>query len=109
MGDLKSVFSNAVYPTTSDLAGDTVVSRGSDPNADGNPGPAALKDFWEKGDYPWPAGTPGQAVSEDTISQAESANSMSGLPSLPNRFEPSEGAVEPPDLTNRNPGTIDKQ
>ena len=34
---------------------------------------------------------------------------MSGLPSLPNRYEPSETPPEPPTLQDRNPGTIDQQ
>jgi hypothetical protein len=39
----------------------------------------------------------------------EMANSVSGLPLQPNRFEPAESGVEIPSLKDRNPGTIDKQ
>jgi hypothetical protein len=41
--------------------------------------------------------------------KAESSNSVSGLPSLPNRYEPTEAPPDIPDLTDRSPGTIDKQ
>lgn len=96
MGDLKTPFGNAVYPTTSDLAGDTIISRGDDPSADGNPGPGGLQPVW--GDAPF-----------SSDAQAETANSVSGLPAHPNRYEPAAETVMPPDLTDRNPGTIDKR
>lgn len=95
MGDLRTPFNDPVYPNTSNLGGEGVTQRGSDPNADGNPGPAGLQPVWAE-----PPVT--------RTDQAESANSVSGLPSLPNRFEPSEGAVDLPSLERRNPGTIDK-
>lgn len=98
MGDLKTPWSNPVYPDTSDLGGDLATSRGNDPNADGDPGPAAIKTFWE----------PAKQITKD-MSMEESGNSVSGLPSLPNRFEPTEQPPDPPDLTTRSPGTIDKK
>lgn len=97
MGDLKTPWSNPVYGDTSDLGGAGVVSRGSDPNAAGDDGAAAIKEFW-----------PADKQATSSASQEESNNSVSGLPALPNRFEPSEGTVDMPDLTTRSPGTIDK-
>jgi hypothetical protein len=100
MGDLKTPWNNPVYPDTSDLGGAGVVSRGSDPNADGDNGAGMGIDPL------WPADK--RATTND--SQAESSNSVSGLPSLPNRFEPTEKNIENvPDLTRRSPGTIDQK
>lgn len=98
MGDLKTPFDKAVYPDTSDLSGQGVVSRGSDPNADGGDGPAGLKEFW-----------PADKQATTDAGMAETPNSVSGLPSMPNRFEPAESSVEIPSLQDRNPGTIDKR
>lgn len=81
---------------TPGLSGASVTSSGSDPNADGGDGPAGLDPVWEKAPY-------------DTTSTAESSNSVSGLPALPNRFEPAADTVELPTLKDRMPGTIDKQ
>ena len=102
MGDLKTPWpdKDQVF-TGTDMSGAGVVSSGSDPNADGGgEGGGALKSFWdEKRALPENA-SPGNA---------ESSNSVSGLPSLPNRFEPAESTVDIPDLTDRSPGTIDKK
>lgn len=95
MGDLKTYFDKAVVPTPG-LSGDSITSSGSDPNADGGGGENALQSIWDKDFVPVPSGE-------------ESANSVSGLPAQPNRFAPSETPPEPPDLTDRNPGTIDKK
>lgn len=95
MGDLKTNWSDPGTPTP-DLGGQGVVSRGSDPNADGGGGPAGI------------VGSPFDKVMP-TPSGEESGNSVSGLPSLPNRFEPAESSVEIPTLQDRNPGTIDKR
>lgn len=93
MGDLKTPFDKAAAPIP-DLGGAGVVSRGTDPNI--SPGGAgALQDVWDKPPVPVPGGE-------------ESANSVSGLPSIPNRFEPSGTPPEPPTLQDRSPGTIDK-
>src|SRR5882762_5707186 len=90
---------------TPGLPGAGVISSGTDPNAEGNPGEAAIKDFWEPVN-----GYGQQALPEDQYSNtAESSNSVSSLPSLPNRFEPSADTVELPTLKDRMPGTIDKQ
>src|SRR6266571_1711280 len=99
MGDLKTFWPDDKQPVSSfDLGGTTITSRGSDPNADGGDGPAALQTFWDKKALP-------EVPSPST---AESSNSVSGLPSLPNRFAPSETPPDPPDLTRRSPGTVDK-
>jgi hypothetical protein len=101
MGDLKTPWSNPVYPDTSDLGGSGVISRGSDPNADGGKdGEAGIRNFWDD---------PKQAMGENPSTE-ESKNSVSGLPALPNRFEPAESNIENvPDLTRRSPGTIDQK
>jgi hypothetical protein len=101
MGDLKTPWPDKDQAFTgTDMSGAGVTQRGSDPNADGNDGEGGLKSFWdEKRALPENA-NPGNA---------ESANSVSGLPPLPNRFEPSETPPEMPDLTDRSPGTIDKK
>jgi hypothetical protein len=110
-GDLKTPWQPGSYPwpggvpepvvsTVGDLSGAGVTSRGSDPNSEGDNGQGAgLKNFWDD---------PKQAMGENP-SIAESSNSVSGLPSLPNRYEPTEAPPDPPDLTTRSPGTIDKQ
>jgi hypothetical protein len=95
MGDLKTYFSDAVVPTPS-LSGDSITASGSDPNADGNPGVAATDPLWPAPFVPTPSGE-------------ESRNSVSGLPPLPTRYQPSETPPEPPSLEDRNPGTIDRR
>lgn len=101
MGDLKTNWHDPAYGNTTNDAGDLAIGRGSDPNADGNRDhPAGLVNFWEDSK---------QALSEQGVPTEESANSVSGLPKLPNRFQPAEGRVEPPSLQDRNPGTIDKR
>lgn len=97
MGELKTHWTDPVLPTH-DLAGQGVVSSGSDPNAAGGDGPAALQPLWPDA----------QRITTKT-DQAETPNSVSGLPPQPNRFEPSGTPPEPPDLTDRNPGTIDQR
>lgn len=100
MGDIKTVFDKAVYPDTSDLSGDLATSRGGDPLIDLNAGGGSgLKTFWE--------GNNGPIVS--TPGGEETANSLSGLPKLPWRYEPPEEPPDPPTLEDRNPGTIDKK
>lgn len=95
-GDLKTFWQDPVF-TGTDLAGDSIVSSGSDPNADGGDDAGnALRPFWS--DAPVPA-----------MTKAESANSVSGLPSLPNRYEPPSQPPPIPSLEDRNPGTIDEQ
>lgn len=98
MGDLKTPWdSKDQIFTGTELQGAGITSRGSDPNADGgDSGGAAIDPFW-----------PNQPVTDPGV--AESSNSVSGLPSLPSRYEPSETPPEMPDLTTRSPGTIDKQ
>ena len=98
MGDLTTPFNKPILPSH-DVSGDSVVGRGSDPNAAGGAGPAGLQDFWPDDK---------QAMTADP-GIAESANSVSGLPPLPNRFEPSGTPPEPPSLQDRVPGTIDQK
>ncbi len=95
MSDLKTNWTNPAMPTDPSLSGSGVLSSGGDPNADGNPGPQGLKDFWADPVY---SGDP----------QKETANSVSGLPLQPSRWEPSDNPPQPPSLQDRNPGTIDQ-
>ena len=77
------------------LEGDLITARGGDPNIDTG-GSSGLKAVWASptvGDY----------------GPKETANSVSGLPSLPNRWVPSDNPPQPPDLTDRTPGTIDER
>jgi hypothetical protein len=97
MGDIRTPFDQAVYPDTADLSGDLATGRGIDPNVNlnaGGPGDA-LRPYWPDPVVPTPGGT-------------ETPNSLSGLPQLPHRFEPSEQPPSPPTLDDRNPGTIDE-
>ncbi len=97
MGDLKTYWPASDQPVpTPGLGGAGMISSGSDPNADGGDGPAALQPLWQN--------PPTMATST-----AESSNSVSGLPARPNRWEPSDTPPDPPDLTQRSPGTVDKQ
>jgi len=94
MGDLNTPFDKSATPIP-DLSGQGVISRGTDPNIDTG-GASGLKTFFDKAIDP-------------SLDGAESGNSVSGLPSIPSRFEPAESGVEPPSLQDRNPGTIDKR
>lgn len=101
---LQTPFNKPIYPTTSDLSGDLAHGRGSDPNGeDGNtPAGGGIINFWDDAKQPLPEGSSGPST-------AESANSVSGLPSLPNRFVPADTPPEMPTMQDRNPGTIDKK
>lgn len=93
---LKTPFTNPIVPIP-DLGGDLATSRGTDPNIDtGAGGGSGLQPVWDSPVVPTPGGE-------------ETANSVSGLPNQPNRFQPSETPPEPPSLTDRNPGTIDRR
>ena len=82
-----------------DNSGQLPTARGNDPNIDMG-GASGLSPNWsgEWGGPPVPL--PGSS---------ETANSVSGLPAHPDRFQPSETPPGPPDLTDRNPGTIDQR
>jgi hypothetical protein len=95
MGDLKTFWDDPGMPMSTDLGGDTVVSSGSDPSVSVE-GENPIKPFWPNPSVPTPGGE-------------ETENSVSGLPSLPNRFEPSDQPPPPPTLQDRRPGTIDEQ
>lgn len=95
MGDLKTPFDKPAYGDTSDLSGDLATSRGTDPLTDTS-GSSGLK-------------TPFDKPIDPNLEGQETANSVSGLPMQPNRFQPSETPPEPPSLQDRNPGTIDKR
>jgi hypothetical protein len=97
MGDLKSPWmEQGKNPMDAPgLEGDSIVSRGTDPNID-TAGSGALQTPYNK---------PGTTAPDGQ----ESGNSVSGLPSLPNRYEPSDTPPEMPTLKDRQPGTIDKK
>lgn len=94
-GAVKTNWSNPIMPSFDDMGGSGVTGSGSDPLIDYK-GEGGLKaPLWSNPICSTPEGS-------------ETANSVSGLPSLPNRFEPSETPPGIPDLTQRNPGTVDK-
>ena len=95
MGDLKTPFNQPVYPNTSDVGGAGVLSRGADPLIDLG-GSSGLQPVWNEKFVPDPSGQ-------------ETANSVSGLPLQPNRFEDAGSPPQPPTLQDRNPGTIDQR
>jgi hypothetical protein len=96
MPDLKTFWTNPgggdLYP---DLDGSTITGRGTDPQVD-LAGTDANQPLWPAPPVP---GIDGQ----------ESPNSVSGLPSQPNRFEPTEQPPPLPTLQDRRPGTIDER
>lgn len=92
MSDLKTPFTNPVVPTP-DLGGSGVTARGGDPLIDTGGDGAAKPLGWENPIVPTPGGS-------------ETANSVSGLPTQPSRFEPSGSPPEPPSLMDRSPRTF---
>lgn len=98
MGDLKTNWTDPAYPDTADLSGQLPTSRGTDPLTDlsAGGGSSGLR-------------TPFNEPVVSTPGGEETANSVSGLPAAPNRYQPSETPPTPPDLTDRNPGTIDRR
>ena len=98
---LKPIWGSQPVPTP-DLGGDLATSRGTDPNIDtgGSSGLTAS---------PWASGGKQSPITTDSGAE-ETGNSVSGLPSLPNRYAPAPGQPPmPPTLTERNPGTIDQK
>lgn len=94
MGDLKTPYTDpAMSPP--DLSGSGVTQRGGDPLID-TAGSSGLQPVWDNPVTSAPGGS-------------ETDNPVSGLPTTPARWEPSESSEQPPDLTDRNPGTIDRQ
>jgi hypothetical protein len=79
------------------LDGSGVTARGGDPNITVDQ-PDGLMPIWNPADQ-----------SYTTMPEKETSNSVSGLPSTPNRWEPSAASEQPPDLTDRTPGTIDRR
>lgn len=99
MGDLKSPWDDQgkVPFSTPSTEGQGITARGGDPNIDTG-GNGGLKDFW-----------PDDKQTVSAPEGKETPNSVSGMATQPARFEPSDTPPSPPDLTNRNPGTIDKR
>jgi hypothetical protein len=98
VADLKTFFTEPAM-TAPGLEGDTVTQRGSDPQIDGGSGANGLQDFWEAG----------QVIEGENVGMEETSNPVSGLPLRPARWEPAASSEQPPDLTDRNPGTIDRR
>ena len=94
MGDLMTPF-NEPAMSPPDPSGDLPTARGNDPNIDMG-GSSGLQELWT--DQPVPA-----------MASSETTNLVSGLPLHPDRFQPSGTPPPPPDLTDRNPGTIDER
>jgi hypothetical protein len=96
MSDLKTFWDNPGMPGREALDGAGITGRGTDPNVTID-SPNGLTQVL------WPAPPVGG------IDGQETENSVSGLPSTPNRFEPSEQPPPPPTLQDRRPGTIDER
>lgn len=94
MADLKTPFNEPAMPAP-DLGGDLITARGGDPLIDTG-GSSGLQPVWGSPIVPTPGGS-------------EDSNPISGLPTTPARWEPSAASEQPPDLTDRNPGTIDRR
>jgi hypothetical protein len=79
--------------------GDLGMNRDTDPNTlNADNGTSAVIDFW----------TTDQTV--ESPQNSETMNSVSGMPQTPTRFYPAPAEPPPPpDLTDRNPGTIDQK
>lgn len=93
----KPIWTNPPVPADVGVSGDLITSRGTDPLID-TTGENGLTQVV------WPNPPVGATGTEET------ANSVSGLPSTPNRFEPSPASPPaPPTLTERSPTTIDEQ
>ena len=95
MSDLKPIWSDPPLGNVSDLGGDLPTATGGDPLIDTG-GNSGLQPVWSDPFVSTPGGK-------------ETANSVSGLPLHPDRYQPSEQPPAPPDLTDRSPGTIDKR
>ena len=95
MSDLKTFWDKPAMPVSTDLSADGVTSSGSDPQVSLD-GENALQPIWKNDPVP-------------SMEGQETANSVSGLPLQPNRFQPTEQPPPPPSLQDRRPGTIDEQ
>lgn len=93
MGDLKTFFSEPAMDAPG-LEGDTITARGGDPLID-LAGSSGVQPVWSD---PFVSNPDGRETSN-----------LSGLPGLPNRSLPATEGQMPPDLTDRNPGTIDQK
>jgi hypothetical protein len=91
MGDLITPYNDPAMPAPG-LDGDSITSRGGDPLIDTG-GTSGLQPVWGEQPVPTPGGS-------------ETDNPVSGLPRTPSRWEPTDTPPQPPDLTDRNPGTI---
>lgn len=96
MADLKTPYTDPLMDAPGlDGSGDILV-RGGDPQIDTG-GVSGLQ------------GVNFQEPLDPAVPDKETGNSVSGLPALPNRWEPAASSEQPPDLTDRSPGTIDRR
>jgi hypothetical protein len=97
MGDLKSPWESKDQAFTgTDMAGAGVTERGGEDVGDNAGSGSGLQPMWKEPIL-------------GNFDKAETANSVSGLPSLPNRFEPTEAPPEMPSLKDRSPLNVDKK
>jgi hypothetical protein len=89
---MDKIWKDSPVPTP-DASGQLPTSRGGDPNIDLG-GASALQPIWSDPPVPTPDG-------------GETANSVSGLPMAPARYQPTQDPPEPPSLQDRSPGTVD--
>lgn len=94
MGDLKTNWTDPGVPIPG-MEGAGVTARGGDPLIDTG-GDGALKPLWDNPVTSAPGGK-------------ETPNSVSGLPLMPARNQPTEAPPSPPTLQDRNPGTINEK
>lgn len=92
MGDLKTNWTDPALGDMGDLGGQLPTSRGTDPlvNTGGSSG---LQAMYSQPGCPTPGGE-------------ASSRTLSGLPADPQRFQPAETPPQPPNLKDRNPGTV---
>ena len=95
MADLKTFWDNPITSST-DLGSDLATSSGSDPNITVGEPNGLTQVLWPNPSVPDPSGE-------------ETPNSVSGLPTLPSRYQPSDQPPPPPTLQDRRPGTIDER
>lgn len=100
---LQTPFNKPIYGETADLSGPLGRARGNDPTAEPTTDAVdhAIINFWDDSKQPM--------AENPAPSRTETANSVSGLPLQPQRFQPDETPPDPPSMQMRNPGTIDKK
>lgn len=91
---IKTFWTDPVKANQENLGGELPTARGSDPNIDLG-GSGAGQFLWDAPPVAVPSGE-------------ETANSVSGLPMAPQRYQPSDTPPALPTLQDRQPGTVGK-